>query len=773
MARPRDERARDDDSRAAPPSPHAAIAAARYRATVVERLPARSLSRLGTLLGLSAATSDSIAESLAKPGGGKRLLDALRAPDRRAFAALFRAGGIVLLAAAKDFVPGSSVETARKSLGALLEVGLLARLRVAGTLFITIPPGLHDLVAEPCREILNADEKLGGDPKEPLDPGPPLRAILAALLSILEKEPLRVTQTGSFYSRQVEKIALHFKLTAIDQELLVVLVDLLARFDAVRKTDGAFVPNWTAAREFLARLDDAAAATLLTEHAMRSARPLVRLLSVVATLDVVATAEGWIPLDALVARDFPVLLSDGFEAALAGGEDLEAMREDVLARVTLLAASRLLEMAGPEPGARPSHVRPGAPLRALLSTDGEKKTPGAEPRPKSDSHRPIVQPSFDVLVPADADGTTWAVWAQFGELREADRVSRFSLTQARLYRALDAGPLRLEDALSFFKSRSAHGLPQNVEQSIRSWAKGYGEIEFVEGLVATCRTKAARETLLSVNDAVAEEIGEGVFLLKPGYLDAVLKKAEADGHTPSRRVRRASPQPGREIAPGEAAPAAATGAGVSFPDSAPLRDAILKVPPPRGTLLVGSGESLPVDVGPDRPAPPPPQAFKKFLRGVLGEGLQEFLEFVSNRELRELQDLFLAGQTHEFEKKLDRILERYEEEERLRSGGGASAAGARGLPLARSPLLGRPPSKSELLDRLTAAVDEAADIEIEYREGGGPPKKHKVSPEEIVHRGVTPYLGGYCHETGEQRLFKLSLITRVRGAAGEGASEGE
>lgn len=757
MARPRDERAA--------PEPHATAAAARYRATVVERLPARSLARLGALLGLAdagAATPEAIAAALAKPGGGKRLLDALRAPDRRAFASLFRAGGIVLLAAAKDFVPGAGIEAARKSLGALLEIGLLARLRVAGTLFITIPPGLHDLVAPPCREALRADAKLGGDPKEPLDPGPPLRAILAALLSILEKEPLRVTQTGSFYSRQVEKVAAHFKLTAIDQELLVVLVDLLARFDAVRKTDGAFVPNWTSAREFLSRLDDAAAATLLTEHAMRSARPLVRLLSVVATLDVVATEEGWIPLDALVARDFPVLLSDGFEAALAGGEDLEAMREDVLARVTLLAASRLLEMAGPEPGARPSHVRPGAPLRALLSASDEGR-PAAPPRLVEP--RIIVQPSFDVLVPADATGETWAAVAQWAELREADRVSRFSLTQARLYKALDAGPMRLDDAIAFLATRSAHGLPQNVEQSIRSWAKGYGEIEFVEGLVAKCRTKAARESLLSVKDAVAEELGDGVYLLKPGCLDAVLKKAEADGHTPSRRVRRASPQPGREAASDAAAP-------VSFPDSAPLRDAILKVPPPRGTLLVGSGESLPVDVGPDRPAPPPPQAFKKFLRGVLGEGLSEFLEFVSNRELRELQDLFLSGQTPEFEKKLDRILERYEEEERLRSGGG-SAAGARGLPLARSPLLGRPPSKSELLDRLTAAVDEAADIEIEYREGGGAPKKHRVTPEEIVHRGVTPYLGGYCHETGEQRLFKLSLITRVRGVAGEGEGDNE
>jgi hypothetical protein len=277
----------------------------------------------------------------------------------------------------------------------------------------------------------------------------------------------------------------------------------------------------------------------------------------------------------------------------------------------------------------------------------------------------------------------------------------------------------------------------------------------VEGLVAKCRTPAARETLRAMKDAVAEELGEGVFLLKPGYLDAVLRQAEAAGHTPSRRVRRASPLPASESLAREA-PQRAEG----FPDPKPLRDAIAKVPPPRGTLLVGSGETLPVDVGPDRALPPPPQAFKRFLRGVLGEGLKEFLEFAANRELRELQDLFLSGRTHEFEKKLDRILERYEEEERLRGG-------AAGKPIARSPLLGRPPSASELLDRLTAAVDEGADIDIEYREGGGPPKKHRVTPEEIVHRGVTPYLGGYCHETGEPRLFKLSLITRVRGAAGD------
>ncbi len=740
MARPRE----GSEPRKPPPAAAAAAAssAARYRAAVLDRLPPRSLARLAALLKAGEPSPAAVAEALARQDGGTRLVASLRAADRRAFLALFRLGGTVLLLSARDCVPGASPDAARRSLGALLEVGLVVRLRVAGTLFLTIPPGLHDVVGEACRAALEK-QRLLDDPPEALDPGPPLRAILGALLAQLERDPLRVTQAGTFFSRQVERIASSFRLAPVDQGLLLVLIDFLSRHAAVRLVDSSYRPHWPAARELLDALGAGATPALLAQHATRGARPLVRLMGIVPALDGVSTPSGWIPIEALVARDLPVLLTDGFEAPAA---DPGAMREDILARVAVLASGRLLDVAGKAPGAPPTHVRATDALRALL--DGRTlKARSAAKRP-----HPVVLPSFEVLVPAETDGLDWATISQLAEIREADRVSRFFLSQARLYQALDAGPLKLDEILAFLESRTEHGLPRNVEQSIRSWAKGYGEIEFVEGLVARCRSEKAKASLLSVPGAVVEELSDGVYLLKPGCLDAVLKKAEADGHTPSRRVRRASAAPPKPDA-GEAEPHRS-------PDPAAIQAALTKVPAPRGVLLVGNGETLPMETGPERP---PPRAFRKFLKGVLGDGLGEFCEFVSGRELRELQELFLGGRTYEFEKKLDRILERYDEEERLRG------SSARSSP-PRSPLLGRPPSRNELLERLEAAVEEAADIEIEYREGGGAPKRHRVSPEEIVHRGVTPYLGAYCHETGEQRLFKLSLISRVRPAA---APEGE
>ncbi|MEC7983527.1 MAG: helicase-associated domain-containing protein [Myxococcota bacterium] len=90
-----------------------------------------------------------------------------------------------------------------------------------------------------------------------------------------------------------------------------------------------------------------------------------------------------------------------------------------------------------------------------------------------------LMPSFDIVAPA---GLPLEILYQIGELAElqnCDRTNSYKVTEHSIESALKRGWKR-ESILSFFRTHSQIGLPENVEQTIRGWAGTQGDVEFHE-----------------------------------------------------------------------------------------------------------------------------------------------------------------------------------------------------------------------------------------------------------------------------------------------------
>ncbi|MEE2827544.1 MAG: helicase-associated domain-containing protein [Myxococcota bacterium] len=128
------------------------------------------------------------------------------------------------------------------------------------------------------------------------------------------------------------------------------------------------------------------------------------------------------------------------------------------------------------------------------------------------SVRFMVQPTFEILAPVGLPLQSLWKLSEIADLKSVDRASTYVLTRESVRRALDEG-WRCELLIRFLAENSQVGVPQNVKQTVRTWAGKHGEVEFHDALLVTATAKRVPlvKKVLKAEDIPFEVLGEGIF----------------------------------------------------------------------------------------------------------------------------------------------------------------------------------------------------------------------------------------------------------------------
>lgn len=166
-----------------------------------------------------------------------------------------------------------------------------------------------------------------------------------------------------------------------------------------------------------------------------------------------------------------------------------------------------------------------SPLGAALLQDAP-----APPEPPAE--RLLVQPNFEVLVPAYAALEARFQIARVAELVRADAVTVYRLSEPRLHQALEQG-IQLEDVLRFLREQGGGEPPQNVAATLADWAARYGQVTLRSGAVLEARDVALLEQIRRdrrVRLPRADRLSDQALLLRPGDAAAVAERLRKAGY---------------------------------------------------------------------------------------------------------------------------------------------------------------------------------------------------------------------------------------------------
>jgi hypothetical protein len=174
-------------------------------------------------------------------------------------------------------------------------------------------------------------------------------------------------------------------------------------------------------------------------------------------------------------------------------------------------------------------LRGDAPASFRLTAYGEALLRGAAAPPEPPQEPLVVQPNFEVVVPAYAP-----LYAQFqlGRIAEApvSAGGPHRLTRRSVQAALEQG-IGQEEMLRFLEEQSGRPTPQNVAATLRDWAGRHGQLTLQRGHVLRARDRLLLEQVRRdrrVRMPPAEELGEAALLVRDGdaaELAARLRKA--------------------------------------------------------------------------------------------------------------------------------------------------------------------------------------------------------------------------------------------------------
>lgn len=107
----------------------------------------------------------------------------------------------------------------------------------------------------------------------------------------------------------------------------------------------------------------------------------------------------------------------------------------------------------------------------------------------------IVQPTFELLI-MQPDLPTLYSLLPFAQLNSPGNVSRLTLTRDSILRGLQ-WRLTIDEILQILESHSQKPIPQNVDYTLRDWAKAYRAVEISQVLLLTVESEAHADGLLA------------------------------------------------------------------------------------------------------------------------------------------------------------------------------------------------------------------------------------------------------------------------------------
>lgn len=150
----------------------------------------------------------------------------------------------------------------------------------------------------------------------------------------------------------------------------------------------------------------------------------------------------------------------------------------------------------------------------------------------------IVQPDFEVLVPPEVPFTIRWTLAGCAELLYSDDYWSFRLSRKMLESAAGQG-LIPEEIITWIEGHAMTGLPEQVEFSMRQWAKGIGRTSLSEVTLLTCRTESDGEDIAAHPrlQGCLIRIGATHFIVAAEHVDQVRQELTAAGMAPPRSMK--------------------------------------------------------------------------------------------------------------------------------------------------------------------------------------------------------------------------------------------
>ncbi|KHL95472.1 hypothetical protein QW71_12205 [Paenibacillus sp. IHB B 3415] len=149
----------------------------------------------------------------------------------------------------------------------------------------------------------------------------------------------------------------------------------------------------------------------------------------------------------------------------------------------------------------------------------------------------VVQPDFEVLVPPEVPYTIRWTLAGYAELLHNQDLWSFRLTREMLESAAELG-CPPGNAIAWLTAHAQGGLPEQVELSLRQWAKGIGRTSLSEVILLSCAGEQESGDIAAhprLQD-ILTRIGPLHFIVRPESVGQLRKELAAAGLAPPRII---------------------------------------------------------------------------------------------------------------------------------------------------------------------------------------------------------------------------------------------
>lgn len=455
------------------------------------------------------------------------LLKSMHQRDRQALAILVQAGG---LAQAEEFHQelvlslGGSDREWRKVMGILGERGLVAASEERdGVFFYIVPAPLIEAMIENLREDLDLPgfEHEGVRVENEADFSPPLDFTVTTLATYIDQHPPRLTQRQEIFKVHKDEMDKFFaQVWSPDSELFSFHIEFLMMHGMVELKGDRLVVNRSVVEEWL-QLDPEDQRDLVFA-ALEKRFPIAEWV-----LWAVHSVGGqWVPerrLQAYYRRwrrgdDWRERFQKGQWASPRGGA------RDAYSFSTLVNSGMLeLGIWGQE-----KFYRLSPRSKRLL-----------EPSEEEGFQKFYLTPSFEIMAPAGMATILFFRIGEFAELTACDRANTYKITQVTVEQALERG-WRRDDILEFLRDNSQIGLPDNVEQTMRSWMGHHGDVEFHDVMLLTVHRSQIRrlETHRKLKPFLIHRFVPGMYAVDRTRMDELNQVLAEVGFAPSGATRR-------------------------------------------------------------------------------------------------------------------------------------------------------------------------------------------------------------------------------------------
>lgn len=410
-----------------------------------------------------------------------------------------------------------------------------------------VPFDLRAEYAEAATFALESKERVYryADQVDGVSAGPELLSALVRIVGAVAAEPLRLTQQGTVYRRDIERLR---KVRGKSQFVAASpawarIAEELGRYawrlsSAPWEEEGWEIglPLWLglalglleegdgglrAAKDAIPRLAAAGREELWRSAVLSLMELLINAHSAALALFRLIDVEDWfLPLrwiDDITRARLPL---PALEAQCAAAACLLALGELGAAEAT---------MFGEDPGVRMALVGAAVHANAALPE-----------MPLEETFR--VLPSGDVLVTPYLAPHLQLALERYARPSKVDVVSTYRIEQGRV--VLEAsGGTPPEEILDFFERHAMDGLPQPVRFRLEEWLEGTGRVEFLEVALIACDTPEMRDRVLSLpgmRKQVLDLLGDRWLVVDADKEEQLRAALQEGGVVPLREVRRPS-----------------------------------------------------------------------------------------------------------------------------------------------------------------------------------------------------------------------------------------